>query len=122
MLSISYQDISYRQKGRGTSHLGAHNHKTCLSSVKVEKKISGNEQLFLLRWPLDEKPTLEGGLPIRLGYALLLKCFQYEGRFPSARHEISKDVVNYVANQLKLDPALYIQYDWDGRTIKAHRT
>ena len=59
--------------------------------------------------------------PTRLGYTLLLKCFQYEGWFPSARHEISKDVVNYVANQLKLDPALYAQYDWDGRTIKAHR-
>lgn len=60
--------------------------------------------------------------PTRFGYALLLKCFQYEGRFPSARHEISKDVVNYVANQLKLDPALFSQYDWDGRTIKLHRT
>jgi len=24
--------------------------------------------------------------PTRLGFALLLKCFQYEGRFPYARH------------------------------------
>jgi TnpA family transposase len=58
----------------------------------------------------------------RLGCALLLKCFQYEGRFPTGAHEIPKDVVNYVANQLKLNAALFAQYDWDGRTIKLHRT
>jgi len=58
----------------------------------------------------------------RLGCALLLKCFQHEGQFPSARHEIPKDVVNYVANQLKVDATLFSQYDWDGRTIKLHRT
>lgn len=29
----------------------------------------------------------------RLGCAFLLKCFQYEGRFPFARHEIPKDIV-----------------------------
>jgi hypothetical protein len=30
----------------------------------------------------------------RLGFALLLKCFQLEGKFPTGRHEIPKDVVN----------------------------
>lgn len=60
--------------------------------------------------------------PTRLGRALLLKYFQYEGRFPPARHDIPKSVVNYVAHQLKLDAGLYAQYDWDGRTIKGHRT
>ena len=39
----------------------------------------------------------------RLGFALLLKCFQLEGRFPTARHEIPRSVVDYVAHQLKLD-------------------
>src|SRR5690349_18278755 len=58
----------------------------------------------------------------RLGCALLLKCFQYEGRFPAGPHEIPKDVVSYVAHQLKLNATLFTQYDWDGRTIKLHRT
>lgn len=58
----------------------------------------------------------------RLGFALLLKCFQLEGKFPDAKHEIPKDVVNYVAHQLKLDASLFAQYDWEGRTIKLHRT
>src|SRR5438067_9396116 len=58
----------------------------------------------------------------RLGCALLLKCFQYEGRFPHAKYEIPKAVVDYVARQLKLDANLFAQYDWEGRTIKFHRT
>ena len=60
--------------------------------------------------------------PTRLGCALLLKCFQYEGRFPPAKHDIPRSVVGYVAHQLKLDAALYAQYDWEGRTVKGHRT
>ena len=58
----------------------------------------------------------------RLGCALLLKYFQYEGRFPNAKYEIPKAVVDYVARQLKLDADLFAQYDWDGRTIKLHPT
>jgi hypothetical protein len=33
----------------------------------------------------------------RLGIALLLKYFQYEGRFPTSKAEISREVVRYVA-------------------------
>lgn len=51
--------------------------------------------------------------PTRLGYALLLKCFQYEGRFPAAKHDIPRCVVDYVAHQLKLSAALYAQYYWE---------
>jgi Domain of unknown function (DUF4158) len=31
-------------------------------------------------------------------------------------------VVNYIAHQLKLEASLFAQYDWEGRTIKLHRT
>ncbi len=58
----------------------------------------------------------------RLGCALLLKCFQQEGRFPPARNDIPKAIIDYVARQLKLDTGLLAQYDWEGRTIKGHRT
>jgi hypothetical protein len=56
-----------------------------------------------------------------LGCALLLKCFQLDGRFPTGRHEIPKTVVDYVAHQLKVDGTFWQQYDWEGRTIKLHR-
>src|SRR5260370_6528473 len=77
------------------------------------------EHFTLVKKDLDLLANKSG--PTRLGFALLLKCFQLEGRFPHAKHEIPKDVVNYVAHQLKLDSAIYSQYDWEGRTVKSHR-
>ena len=77
------------------------------------------EHFTLVQEDLDLLANKSG--PTRLGFALLLKCFQYEGRFPHGRHEIPKDVVSYVAHQLKLNASIYAQYDWEGRTIKAHR-
>jgi TnpA family transposase len=77
------------------------------------------EHFTLVKKDLDLLANKSG--PTRLGFALLLKCFQLEGRFPRAKHEIPKDIVNYVAHQLKLDPAIFAQYDWDGRTVKSHR-
>src|SRR5579859_1583940 len=58
----------------------------------------------------------------RLGFALLLKCFQLEARFPASKAEIPRDVIDYIANQLHLPASLYRQYDWTGRTITNHRT
>ncbi len=57
----------------------------------------------------------------RLGFALLLKFYQYEGQFPSNKGEIPTSVRNYVAQQLKIEPNTFDNYDWAGRTIKAHR-
>jgi TnpA family transposase len=57
----------------------------------------------------------------RLGIALLLKYFQYEGRFPTSKAEIPRDVVRYVAQLLKVPSDRFDNYDWQGRTIKAHR-
>ncbi len=57
----------------------------------------------------------------RLGKAVLLKFFQYEGRFPESVAELPSAVVEYVAQQLNLAEALIYDYGWEGRTIKAHR-
>jgi hypothetical protein len=57
----------------------------------------------------------------RLGIALLLKYFQYEGRFPTSKAEIPRDTIHYVAQLLKVSPDRFDNYDSSGRTIKAHR-
>src|SRR6266704_2265876 len=57
----------------------------------------------------------------RLGFAVLLKCLQYEGRFPRSRVEVAPEVVRFLAVQVGVDAALFAQYDWEGRTIEAHR-
>ena len=57
----------------------------------------------------------------RLGFAVLLKFFQYQGRFPKGKQEISKDVIQYIAKQVDISRDLFQEYDWDGRSIKYHR-
>ena len=57
----------------------------------------------------------------RLGFALLLKFFQHQARFPKDAQEIPETVITYVAKQTNVEPELHRQYDWYGRSIKYHR-
>jgi len=57
----------------------------------------------------------------RLGFALLLKHFQYEGRFPPHKGDVPAAAIVHVAQQLDLPPELYAQYEWSGRTVAYHR-
>ena len=54
----------------------------------------------------------------RLGFAVLLKCFLLDGRFPHYRMEVPTSVVAFLAKQLALDPIMYVQYAWRGRVAK----
>lgn len=57
-----------------------------------------------------------------IGFAVLLKYFQNEARFPTHKYEVPKVVIAYVAKQIFSEPELYAQYDWTGRSITYHRT
>jgi len=57
----------------------------------------------------------------RLGFALLLKFFQYAARFPNHQQEMPSAVIDYVALQVGVPPQLYENYDWQGRSVKYHR-
>jgi hypothetical protein len=57
----------------------------------------------------------------RLGFAVLLKCFQYEARFPQHSQDVPEDIVHYIADQLAIPAEVYAQYNWQGRSIKNHR-
>ncbi len=57
----------------------------------------------------------------RLGFALLLKFFQQEGRFPQHKHEIPLEVITHVAKQVGVATDQFLQYDWRSRAIKYHR-
>lgn len=72
---------------------------------------------------LEESDLLKKRTPAgRLGFALLLKIHEYEGRFPSGRHEIPHAVVAYIARQLSLSPQELDAYHWHGREAKQQRT
>jgi Domain of unknown function (DUF4158) len=46
---------------------------------------------------------------------------QYEGRFPEKAKDVPLAIVQYIAQQLGVNPAEYTAYDWGGRTGKLDR-
>jgi Domain of unknown function (DUF4158) len=56
-----------------------------------------------------------------LGFAVLLKCFQYAGAFPRAPQDVPLPVVDHLAQQIGVPADVWAQYTWDGRTIEYHR-
>lgn len=57
----------------------------------------------------------------RLGFAVLLKFFELEGRFPCHAGEVPKPALGYLAGQLKVPSEAFGDYAWTGRTIEYHR-
>ncbi|WP_324197100.1 DUF4158 domain-containing protein [Nocardia cyriacigeorgica] len=57
----------------------------------------------------------------RLGFSVLLELFELEARFPAGTEELPASAVAYMADQVKVDPALLSAYRWTGRTIEYHR-
>jgi TnpA family transposase len=74
-------------------------------------------------WTLDEaefKLLANKTGSTRLGFALMLKFFEQEARFPR-REDVPKAAVEFVSGQVKVDAALFAEYSWSGRTIEYHR-
>jgi hypothetical protein len=59
--------------------------------------------------------------PTRLGFVVLVKFFQPEGRFPRQPAEVPRGIVEYLAQQVDVGPETWEQYDWHGRSIEYHR-
>ena len=59
-------------------------------------------------------------MPIRLGFALMLKYFELEARFPR-REDVLGAAVEFVAGQVKVEAALFASYPWSGSTAEYHR-
>lgn len=57
----------------------------------------------------------------RLGFGVLLKFYEIEGRFPGYPEEVPAAAVDYVAGLVKVDPALFGKYVWHGSTVEYHR-
>ncbi len=57
----------------------------------------------------------------RLGFAVLLKLFQAEGRFPRRPEDVPAAAVEAMAPQVGVPAAAWRGYDWRGRTNEYHR-
>jgi len=76
-------------------------------------------------WTLleDERGLIAGKRgATRLGFALLLKFYMREGRFPRGRSELPDDAVDFVGRQVRVPAADLGLYEWAGRTIESHRS
>lgn len=76
-------------------------------------------------WTLlpDERTFVEGvyTAPNQLGVAVLLKSFQYLGRFPQYQVDIPASVIDFVARQLNIQVTAFAAYGWTSRTVDRHR-
>jgi Domain of unknown function (DUF4158) len=50
----------------------------------------------------------------RLGFAVMLKFYEIDGRFPAYPQEVPPAAVSYLASLVKIDPALFAKYSWTG--------
>ncbi|WP_420716608.1 DUF4158 domain-containing protein [Streptomyces sp. H27-H1] len=56
-----------------------------------------------------------------MSFAMLLKFFEVEARFPETDREVPAAAVGYVAQQVKVPADQWAAYDWQGDRIKRHR-
>ncbi|GAB4393227.1 MAG: hypothetical protein Tsb005_10600 [Gammaproteobacteria bacterium] len=57
----------------------------------------------------------------KLGFALLLKYFQFENHYPRHVKYIDPLMLNCIANQLNIDASIIENYDWEGRSTERYR-
>jgi len=76
------------------------------------------------RWTLHAADrTLPGNKSgaTRLGFAVLFKLFQADGRFPRRPEDVPVAAVKALASQVGVPAAMWRGYDWHGRAIRYHR-
>ena len=57
----------------------------------------------------------------RFGFAVHLKFFQIDGRFPRSPREVPAAALRHLASQLGLSINIFQKYNWRGRVRKDHR-
>ena len=82
-----------------------------------EQELAEHWTLTAEEWELLARRTDRS----RLGFAILLKFFQVEGRFPRDRKEIPTAIRDHLADQLGVEPDAFAEYDLAGRNSKRDR-
>jgi hypothetical protein len=57
----------------------------------------------------------------RLRFAVLLKAFQFDGRFPDRRGDVASSVVAHLASQVGVPAEAYFDSEWSERTERHQR-
>lgn len=82
------------------------------------------EEELIERWTLSPDefplPANKSGATL-LGFAILLRFFAREGRFPHSKGEVPGAAIARVARQVGVPTEGHLRYYWQGRAIKYHR-
>lgn len=87
-------------------------------------KRNWTEEELVERWTLfPDELALVGAKTghTRLGFAVMLRFFAGEGRFPRDKHEVPVEVLRFVGEQVGELAEGWLRYDWSGRSVKYHR-
>ena len=90
-------------------------------------KRSWREDELIERWTLlpDELALLSNRAGhTRLGFAVMVRFFAEEERFPRDKGEVPAEVLRFVGEQVGVGsgPEAWLRYDWSGRSVKYHRS
>ncbi|MCB8972602.1 MAG: Tn3 family transposase [Ardenticatenaceae bacterium] len=89
--------------------------------MKTQWNIDELEAQFTLLPPEIEWLDVKAKAYNRLGQAMMLKYFQQEGRFPEESRNVPATILDFIAQQLEIDPAAINEYKWDGRTARDYK-
>ena len=89
--------------------------------MKTQWNIDELEAHFTLLPPEIEWLDVKAKAYNRLAQAVMLKYFQQEGRFPEESRDVPTTVLDFIAQQLEIDPTTVRQYKWDGRTARDYK-
>jgi len=72
-------------------------------------------------WPQEHTLLAQKSPAQRLGCAILLKYCQWEGRFPTAWHDVPRAVIRHVAERLGVPVDSARPYDLEGRLARYYK-
>jgi hypothetical protein len=58
----------------------------------------------------------------RLSFAILLKAFQFDGRFPDRCEDVASSVIVHLASQVDVQLQAYSDGEWSDRTQRQQRS
>ena len=91
-----------------------------VGSIKKQWNNDELEAHFTLLPPEVEWPDADAKDRTRLRQAIMLKMFQYEGRFPEETSDVPVDIADFIAQQLEVEIEVVREFKWDGRTARTH--
>jgi hypothetical protein len=57
----------------------------------------------------------------KIGFSILYKFLQNYGKFPSGKEDVSEEIIEYIAKQLKINKETYLSYDFNSRMTYFHK-